>query len=165
MAWKRNDPPPSAPAPPRTPAQPPARTGETATIGASIRINGDLSGDEDLLVQGQIHGKIKLESHNVTVGSSGRVRADIHGRTIRVEGEVHGNLHGQEEIIIRASGRVEGNLQAPRVTLENGAKFKGSIDMDAAGAKPERPAAQPAPAKAAVAAAGTPPLAPNASKA
>ena len=139
MAWKRNEPQPHA-APPVQPAAPPARRStESATIGASIRIKGDLSGDEDLLIQGQIQGKIKLQSHNVTVGPSGRVKADIHGRTIRVEGEVDGNLFGEEEIVIRASGRVQGNLQAPRVTLENGSNFKGSIDMDAGGG--QRPAA------------------------
>jgi cytoskeletal protein CcmA (bactofilin family) len=144
MAWKRNElePPPGS-TPPATP-QPPRRPGESATIGTSIRIKGDLSGDEDLLIQGQIQGKVKLESHNVTVGPSGRVKADIRGRTIRVEGEVVGNLYGEEEIIIRSSGRVQGNLQAPRVTLENGSNFKGSIDMDAEGQK--RPAAPKPPA-------------------
>jgi cytoskeletal protein CcmA (bactofilin family) len=151
MAWKRNEPPPPAAPPPQSVPQPSRRPGESATIGASIRIKGDLSGDEDLLVQGQIQGTIKLQSHNVTVGPSGRVKADIRGRTIRVEGEVDGNLYGEEEIVIRASGRVQGNLQAPRVTLENGSNFKGSIDMDAAGQRQPataRPAARPAPSPA-----------------
>ncbi len=139
MAWKRNEPQPHTGSPPPPAARPPQRPGESATIGASIRIKGDLSGDEDLLIQGQIQGKIKLKSHNVTVGPSGRVKADIQGKTIRVEGEVDGNLFGEEEIVIRASGRVQGNLQAPRVTLENGSNFKGSIDMDAQGQ--QRPAA------------------------
>ena len=159
MAWKRNEPEPTTTAPPAPAARPVRRSGETATIGASIRIKGDLSGDEDLLIQGQIQGQIKLQSHNVTVGQSGRVKADIHGRNIRVEGEVDGNLFGEEEIVIRASGRVQGNLQAPRVTLENGSNFKGSIDMDAAGqgrpaaAKPA-PGATPAPGSDAKPAAG-----------
>jgi len=153
MAWKRNEPPlPDGSPPPATP-QPPRRPGESATIGASIRIKGDLSGDEDLLIQGQIQGKVKLQSHNVTVGPSGRVKADIRGKTIRVEGEVDGNLFGEEEIVIRSSGRVQGNLQAPRVTLENGSSFKGSIDMDAGGQ--QRPAAaKPAPPPAANAGGG-----------
>lgn len=149
MAWKRNEPDPPAAPPPQPVSQPSRQPADSATIGASIRIKGDLSGDEDLLVQGQIQGTIKLQSHNVTVGPSGRVKADIRGRTIRVEGEVDGNLYGEEEIVIRASGRVQGNLQAPRVTLENGSNFKGSIDMDAAGQrKPEAggPAARPVPA-------------------
>ncbi len=151
MAWKRNEPQPPAASPPQPAPQPARRPGDSATIGASIRIKGDLSGDEDLLVQGQIQGTIKLQSHNVTVGPSGRVKADIRGRTIRVEGEVDGNLYGEEEIVIRASGRVQGNLQAPRVTLENGSNFKGSIDMDAAGQRQPAaagPAARPAPSPA-----------------
>ena len=152
MAWKRNEAEPHPGATPQPAARPPQRPGESATIGASIRIKGDLSGDEDLLIQGQIQGKIKLRSHNVTVGPSGRVKADIQGKTIRVEGEVDGNLLGEEEIVIRASGRVQGNLRAPRVTLENGSSFKGSIDMDAEGQqrpappKPAPPAAAPKPA-------------------
>ena len=145
MAWKRNEPQPPAPAPPQPAARPVRKPAESATIGASIRIKGDLSGDEDLLVQGQIQGQIKLKSHNVTVGPSGRVKADIHGRTIRVEGEVVGNLFGEEEVVIRASGRVQGNLQAPRVTLENGSNFKGSIDMDAGNRQPTA-GPQPTPA-------------------
>ena len=139
MAWKRSEPEALTRSTPPPAARPPSRPGESATIGASIRIKGDLSGDEDLLIQGQIQGKIKLQSHNVTVGPSGRVKADIRSRTIRVEGEVEGNLYGEEEIVIRASGRVQGNLQAPRVTLENGSNFKGSIDMVSEGQK--RPAA------------------------
>ncbi len=152
MAWKRNETNAPAGSTPSPIAPPAKRTGESATIGASIRIKGDLSGDEDLLIQGQIQGTIKLKSHNVTVGPSGRVKADIRGRTIRVDGEVDGNLFGEEEIVIRSSGRVQGNLQAPRVTLENGSSFKGSIDMDAGGQQPPlapQPAASPAPKSAA----------------
>jgi cytoskeletal protein CcmA (bactofilin family) len=152
MAWKRNETQTPTESPPPPVARPPRRTGETATIGSSIRIKGDLSGDEDLLIQGQIQGQIKLQKHNVTVGPSGRVKADIRGRTIRIEGEVDGNLSGQEEIVICSSGRVQGNLKAPRVTLENGSNFKGSIDMDAAGQQrpaAARPAAKPAPQPAA----------------
>ena len=76
------------------------------------------------------------------------MKAAIRGRSIRVEGEVDGNLYGEEEIVIRSSGRVQGNLQAPRVTLENGSSFKGSIDMDAAGQQrpaAPKPAVPPAP--------------------
>ncbi|MFQ5349697.1 MAG: polymer-forming cytoskeletal protein [Thermoanaerobaculia bacterium] len=144
MAWKRNEPESPARSAPAPAVRPSRRPGESATIGASIRIKGDLSGDEDLLIQGRIQGQVNLLSHNVTVGPSGRVKADIRGRTIRIEGEVNGNLYGEEEIVIRASGRVQGNLQAPRVTLENGSTFKGSIDMDSGGQR--QPAASaPAP--------------------
>lgn len=138
MAWKKSE----YEAPTTNPGTPavtrPTGKTELATIGPSISIKGDLAGEEDLLIQGRVEGEISLRSNNVTVGQSGQVKADIHGRSIRVEGEVRGNLYGQEEILIRKSGTVEGNIVAPRVTLENGSKFKGSIDMEPKGkAKPE----------------------------
>ena len=140
--WKKTETPPD---PSPRPSQPVARpqtsrrSEKLATIGPSITINGDLTGGEDLLIQGKIDGKIMLEKNNVTVGKEGRVRADIHGRSVRVEGEVRGNLYGTEEIVIRASGQVHGNLTAPRVTLENGSSFKGSIDMESRSQEKSRP--------------------------
>lgn len=80
------------------------------------------------MIEGQVEGAIQLRQHNVTVGTSGRVTADIHGKRICIEGQVTGDLLG-EEVMIRKSGRVEGNAKAPRVTLENGCNFRGSIDM------------------------------------
>jgi cytoskeletal protein CcmA (bactofilin family) len=121
---------PSSSAPPRT--EPPTRhrgTDECATIGRSIAIRGDLSGDEDLVIQGQVEGTVDLKQHNVTVGPEGRVKADIIGRVVTVEGEVTGNLSAQEQIALRSSARVEGDVHAPRVMLEDGATFRGSIDM------------------------------------
>jgi cytoskeletal protein CcmA (bactofilin family) len=119
---------PAAATPPRSSGAEPRRG--SATIGPSIRIKGDLSGEEDLVVEGKVDGKIELRQNAVTVGRSGRVRADIYGSTISVEGEVEGNLFADEQILVRASGKVLGNLTAPRVSLEDGAKFKGSIDME-----------------------------------
>lgn len=103
---------------------------ERAIIGSSILIKGEISGEEDLVVQGQVEGRIELRQHNVTVGKNGRVKADIWGKIISVEGEVIGNIFGEEKIVIRSSGVLHGNITAPRVTLEDGSKFKGSIDMD-----------------------------------
>ncbi len=119
----------SAPAP--RPAAPQASSrGGHAIIGPSIRIEGDIRGDEDLLVEGQVEGNILLEKHSVTVGANGRVKADIHGRNISVEGQVQGNLFADEQVVVRESGEVRGNITAPRVSLEDGAKFKGAIDME-----------------------------------
>lgn len=124
---------------PQTPESQPTRSTSTApppagrnpsAIGPSIAIKGDVIGGEDLLIEGQIEGKVTVEEHNVTVGRRGRLKADIRGKSIRVEGEVQGDLVGTEEVVIRQTGRVEGNLKAPRVTLENGARFRGSIDME-----------------------------------
>ncbi len=117
-------------------------TGQTTTIGPSIKLNGELSGEEDLLIQGQVEGTIHLEAHNLTVGEQGRIKANAFARTITVRGELIGDLTGGEKVTITASGRVRGNIVAPKVILEEGASFKGSIDMDA---KPEAPALKTTP--------------------
>jgi cytoskeletal protein CcmA (bactofilin family) len=111
-------------------AQTSAASGRAAVIGPGIRINGDISGDENLLIEGRVEGKILLESNNVDIGQGGKVKADISARVIRVSGEVRGDLDGVEKVIISRTGNVHGNIKAPRMTLEDGAIFKGSIDMD-----------------------------------
>ncbi|HEX4960970.1 MAG TPA: polymer-forming cytoskeletal protein [Thermoanaerobaculia bacterium] len=151
MAWpKKDDPPthhpePSPAAPPRpaapTPSpapvaspssshEPPRRT-DRATIGPSIFIKGDLSGEEDLVIEGRVEGKVDLKQNNVTVGKNGKVHADVFGKVVTIEGEVTGNVYAREQAILRQSGAIQGNIQAPRVVLEDGSRFKGSIDMEA----------------------------------
>lgn len=136
MSWKKPDmysPPTQTPMePPPQPSAarsqpPPAK--ERALIGPSIEIKGNLSGGEDLFVEGRVEGKIELAQYSITIGSNGRIKADIKGRSIFVMGEVEGNLYGSEQIVLRQSSTVTGNLVAPRVSLEDGANFKGSIDM------------------------------------
>jgi cytoskeletal protein CcmA (bactofilin family) len=157
MIWKKTEPEETTgrdqaqpqPAPgPSVRAQPqPAR--ERALIGPSIEIKGDLSGTEDLFIEGRIEGKIELRKHSVTVGKNGRVKADIIGCVIVVLGEVDGNLYGEEQIVLRSSSRVKGNLFASRVTLEDGAQFRGSVEMTAkppAGSDPaqaQEPSSEP----------------------
>ena len=99
-------------------------------IGPSIKIKGEVTGDEDLIVLGTVDGTIELKDHEVSVGQSGRVSADIKAKVIKIEGEVTGDIAGGEKVVISKSGNVRGNIVAPRVTLEDGAIFKGSIDMD-----------------------------------
>ncbi len=106
-------------------------TGDPANIGRSITIKGDISGDEDLHIQGTVDGSVNLKEHNVTITPEGRVKADVHGRTITVQGHVEGDLFGGEQVILRPSCRVSGNITAPRVALEDGANFRGTIDMEA----------------------------------
>lgn len=108
---------------------------EAASIGPAISIVGDLTGDEDLIVLGKVDGKIEVPKHSVTVGRSGRVTADIKAKVIHVEGEVKGNLSAAEQIVIRKTATMLGNLTAPRVGLEDGCRFKGSVDMENAGDK------------------------------
>ena len=102
----------------------------TATIGPTIRIKGDLSGDEDLLVQGTVEGNMDLPKHLVTIGKDGQVNATVNARMVEVDGKVEGDINGNEQVVLRRSGEVRGNIVAPRVTLEDGCRFKGSIDMD-----------------------------------
>lgn len=130
-------------------------SGKVAVIGPGIEIDGSISGSENLLVEGQVKGSIELASYEVTVGKSGKVNADIIGRVIKVSGQVRGDLTGEEKVVIAGSGNVRGNVKAPRVVLEDGAIFKGSIDMDPGeSAKVKAVETRPAP-KAAAAAAPT----------
>lgn len=99
-------------------------------IGPSIVIKGTVSGDEDLLIHGSVEGSVELGDHEVSVGQSGKVKADITAKVVRIDGEVAGDIKGHEKVVISKSGNVRGNIVAPRVTLEDGAIFKGSIDMD-----------------------------------
>ena len=108
----------------------PVSSGKSAVIGPGIHINGDISGDENLIVEGRVDGKIRLDLHQVDVGQGGRVNADITAKVIKIAGEVRGDISGTEKVIISRSGNVHGNIVAPRMTLEDGAIFKGSIDMD-----------------------------------
>ncbi len=107
-----------------------ADSGGRGVIGGSIVVRGEISGEEDLLVEGRVEGKIDLRQNAVTIGLKGQLVAEIHARAILIDGEVEGNLTAEEQIIVRKSGRVHGDLCAPRVTIEDGARFKGSIDME-----------------------------------
>jgi cytoskeletal protein CcmA (bactofilin family) len=124
----------SEPASPQTPSVPVSSGTVTARsdamIGSSIVIKGTVTGDEDLLIEGKVEGTIDLNSNVVSVGQSGRVSADINAKIVNIEGEVTGDITGNEKVVISKSGNVRGNIVAPRVTLEDGAIFKGSIDMD-----------------------------------
>jgi len=101
-----------------------------AMIGSTIKIKGDVSGDENLVIEGTVEGSVELPGHDLTIGQSGRVVANLNAKTVKIEGQITGDITGTEKVIISKSGRVQGNIVAPRVTLEDGAKFKGSIDMD-----------------------------------
>lgn len=103
-------------------------------IGPSINIKGEVTGDEDLLIQGSVEGTITLGNNAVSVGESGQVNADVHAKILKIDGTVTGDVTAVEKVVISKSGNVRGNIIAPRVTLEDGAVFKGSIDMDPAGA-------------------------------
>lgn len=119
---------PAAPRPKKS-QPPPHGSGDAATIGRSITIRGDVTGDEDLYIQGRVEGTVDLKQHNVTVGPEGRVKANLKGRMVTIEGEVDGDVRGQEQVALRSDSKVTGDIVAPRVVLEDGATFLGSIDM------------------------------------
>ena len=104
-------------------------SGERATIGRSITIRGEVTGDEDLLIQGRVDGSVNLTEHAITVGPQGEVTGDINGRVVIIEGMVDGNLVAKEQVTLQTSARVEGDIVAPRVKLEDGAYFRGGVDM------------------------------------
>lgn len=105
-------------------------SGKSATLGATIKVKGDISGDENLLIEGQVEGTVTLASHELTVGKSGKVHADVTAKVIRIDGEVHGDITGKEKVFVSSTSSVKGNILTPRMTLEEGARFKGTIDID-----------------------------------
>ena len=139
--------------PERRPAAAPPKG--VSVLGPTLSIKGgELSFDEDLIIEGTVEGKIAHQGHHLTIGKNGRVKANIRARLITVYGTVEGDLHGDEGVEISASARVTGNVVGPRVTLEGGATFKGSIttgdDLRAtARPAPAAPATQVDPARAA----------------
>jgi cytoskeletal protein CcmA (bactofilin family) len=102
-----------------------------AAIGQSIIFRGELSGDEDLEIEGQVEGTVKLPNHQLTVGAHGCLNAEVAAKTIIVIGRVIGNLTATERIEIQATGRVEGDLRTPRLHVQEGAILNGAIDMSA----------------------------------
>ena len=102
-----------------------------ATIGQSIVFKGELTGDEDLEIEGQVDGHVELANHQITIGANGRLKAQVNAKSIIVIGQVIGDLTATERIEIQATGVVEGDLRAPRLNVQEGAVLNGSIDMSA----------------------------------
>lgn len=133
----------------------------TVNIGKSVVIKGELSGSEDLTIEGQVDGKIELRQNVLTIGPNGKIKAQVFAKSVVILGEVTGNVTASEKVDIRDNGSVDGDIAAPRVAIAEGAHFRGSIDMQRQGAsaKPAEkadPKAEPK-ADAKPAAAVTPP--------
>ncbi len=108
------------------------RSGEVAVIGSSIQINGDLRGDEDLRIEGNVSGTVELRNNSLTIGKEGKVKAGVFAKSIAVDGETKGDLYATDRVSVHVNARVQGNIIAPKVSIEEGAHFKGSIEMDPA---------------------------------
>src|SRR5437879_12047470 len=93
-------------------------------------MNGELQGDEDLTIDRRVVGKTELRDHNLTSGPNGKIKADLHANTIVIAGDVAGNAYAKERVEIAPTGRLNGDIAAPRITIADGAHFKGSVDME-----------------------------------
>ena len=157
--WKPNQTGPTAPAPipePTTrpiPTPPPVvepvnrapiSAGDQATIGKGLLVKGEITGSESLYIDGKVEGSINLPGNRVTVGRNGQVAASIIAREIVVLGKIRGNVSASDRVDIRAEGSLSGDVAAARISIEDGAYFKGGIDIR----KPE-PKAAPATAQVA----------------
>lgn len=158
--WKRDEspkpaPPAPAPAPAAMPAPTPAAPSggairrevgrDNVNIGKSVFIKGELSGSEDLTIEGNVEGRIELKDNTLTIGPNGKIRAEVFAKQVIVLGEVTGNVTASEKVDIRDNGSVDGDVTSPRVAIAEGAHFRGAIDMQRAGqAKGTKPAAAPA---------------------
>src|SRR2546430_4083447 len=102
---------------------------DVAHIGKSVLIKGELSGSEDLYLDGEVEGSVDLKQHSLTVGPHGRVRANIRAREVILHGKVEGNIQGDEKVELKKSAVLVGDISPQRITIEDGAYFKGAIDI------------------------------------
>lgn len=128
-----SSPSPASPAPEAPSSKAGAPERKIAVLGPTLRFKGELSAEEDFILQGRIEGSIN-HTQSVTIGTDGSVVGNIYARVVVVDGSVEGDLHGVESVVVHETGRVAGNIFAPRVGLVDGAVFNGRIDMTAAGA-------------------------------
>ncbi|HEX7063276.1 MAG TPA: polymer-forming cytoskeletal protein [Woeseiaceae bacterium] len=110
------------------------RTRSVSVIGPTLVFKGELSADEDLVIQGTIEGSIAHHKKNLTVGKEGRVKADINAASVTIEGHVEGDIHGDDFVELAKSAVVTGNIYSPRIKMADGARFNGSVNMGSQGA-------------------------------
>ena len=127
--------PPAEPVSPPRPASAPIATSEQATLGKSLVIKGEVTGSESLYIDGRVEGSINLPGNRVTVGRNGVVSANISAREIVVLGKVRGNMTASDRVDIRGEGSLTGDVVAQRISIEDGAYFKGGIDIRKPGQK------------------------------
>ncbi|HEX5109331.1 MAG TPA: polymer-forming cytoskeletal protein [Vicinamibacterales bacterium] len=111
---------------------------DVVNIGKSVVIKGELSGSEDLTIEGQVDGKIELKEHALTIGPNGKIKAQVFAKSVIVLGEVNGNVSATDKVDIRDGGSVDGDIVSPRVAIAEGAHFRGSVDMQRKGSQPSR---------------------------
>ena len=133
----------------------------TATLGKSVIVKGQIVSREDLTLDGEVEGTVELQEHRLTIGPNGKVTATVKAREIVVLGTIHGNVEASDKIDIRKDGKLVGDIRTARIVIEDGAYFKGNIDIVrtdrpvAAQAAPKAQVATAAPSQGAPAAAGS----------
>lgn len=110
-----------------------------ANLGRSLIIKGEVTGSEDLTIDGRVEGRIHLEDHDLTIGESSKVSAEVHAKNITIYGDVTGDMVADEKVTLADSGRLVGNIKAPRISVSDGAQFRGNVDMVGTGTE-KRPA-------------------------
>jgi len=129
-----------------TPPPAPGTVSKVAMVGDGISITGDVTANSNLKVEGRIEGRAVSSPQDIEVAESGVIKASITAKVVRIAGAVAGDISGSEKVVISRTGRVQGNIVAPRVQLDDGALFRGSIDMNPAEPAPVKKAAQAKPA-------------------
>ena len=102
---------------------------KVVNIGQSLFIRGEVTGSEDMAIQGTVEGTIELTEHNLTIGPKGRIQANVSAKAVVVQGEVTGNIHASEKVELAGTSRVSGDIITPRIIIADGARLKGSVDM------------------------------------
>ena len=144
---------PSRPVPPTPPVEPvnraPVSAGNQATISKGLFVKGEITGSESLFIDGKVEGSVNLPGNRVTVGRNGQVAASVAAREIVILGKVRGNVSASDRVDIRAEGALTGDVMAARISIEDGAFFKGGIDIKKTEAKSAAAAPVAAPSAAA----------------
>ncbi|HUJ40201.1 MAG TPA: polymer-forming cytoskeletal protein [Candidatus Acidoferrales bacterium] len=122
----------------------PAAGGGQARIGPSVQVKGEINGNEDLEIHGNVEGTVSLDEKRLTIGPTAKVNADLSAREIVIYGSVKGNLKAKDRIEIKKDGSVVGDLSTARIMIEDGAYFKGSIEIEKGAEAQRTPKAQPA---------------------
>jgi cytoskeletal protein CcmA (bactofilin family) len=116
-------------------------SGEMAQIGKSVVIKGDLSGSEDLYLDGHVEGSITLKGNSLTVGPNGQVKADVEAKGVVIQGKLEGNVQASDRVDLRKSAVVTGDIITQRISIEEGAYLKGKVDIQKGDGRPEAKAA------------------------
>lgn len=115
--------------PPKIGQAMPVRSKNVSVIGPTLVFKGELSADEDLVIEGHIEGTIAHHKKHLTIGKQGRVKADIHASSVIVEGELVGDIHSEGIVSLAEGADVRGNIECGRIVMQDGARFRGKIDM------------------------------------